>query len=347
MWMLHNRTPFAGERAWVRDKDGTEVWLTAIKGTFLIAPDGSTRPADEQVPVTLAPLYRGEPDKSSLLADTDLNHTKTATDVLLHGHAYAPDGKRATAVDVTLKVARVHKTLRVFGDRVWEKGVLGLHMSAPEPFTKMPILYERAYGGADLRSENPRERGWEPRNLVGVGFAMRAEDLIGKPVANVEDPAGLINTWRSHPRPAGFGPVPGHWEPRRRFGGTYDEAWRENRLPLLPDDFDVRFYQCAPEDQQVPGFLRGGEPVELVNLTPGGLLRFALPRVTLGFVTSFGGDDFVHHRPVLHTVLIEPDVPRVVMVWHTHLPCHHKVLKLLDTTVVVKERLNAAGGRKP
>jgi hypothetical protein len=88
--------------------------------------------------------------------------------------------------------------------------------------------------------------------------------------------------------------------------------------------------------------------VELYNLTPSGALRFALPRVVLGFETHFG-DETVRHRAQLHTVILEPDVPRVLLVWQTALPCHPKVLKLTQTTVarkkVVRRPTPAAAGR--
>src|SRR5262249_6220502 len=116
------------------------------------------------------------------------------------------------------------------------------------------------------------------------------------------------------------------------YAGTYDEKWLKERLPLWAEDMDDRYFQCAPEDQQVPGFLRGGERVELVNLTPDGRLSFELPRVWPAFTTHFGREK-VEHRAELHTVILEPDFPRLSLVYHTRLPCHHEVDKL-DATVV-------------
>ena len=49
MWSVTNRTPYAAERCWVRDKNGAEVWLVAVKGTFLIGPDGVLRKAYRDV----------------------------------------------------------------------------------------------------------------------------------------------------------------------------------------------------------------------------------------------------------------------------------------------------------
>ncbi|MCP3973237.1 MAG: DUF2169 domain-containing protein, partial [bacterium] len=146
----------------------------------------------------------------------------------------------------------------------------------------------------------------------------------------------------SRPPPAGFGPIAGHWSPRVELAGTYDEKWERERQPLLAEDFDERFHQSAPADQQVPGFLRGGEEVTLHHLTPSGILRFRLPRVTLGIVTAFDDGEQRRHRACIHTVAFEPDVPRVILVWHTHLPCHHKVLKLQTTTIHLKKRIHVS-----
>lgn len=48
----------------------------------------------------------------------------------------------------------------------------------------------------------------------------------------------------------------------------------------------------------------------------------------------------IRHRGRLHTVILEPDVPRVLMVWHTSLPCRGKKLKLTGTTIIEKPYLN-------
>ncbi len=333
MWELENQTPFAAEYSWTRDRNGSEVWLVAVKGTYLVHPDGSTSVAREQIPVCEVAEYRGEPDKSSLRYESDLLPSKPTTDILLTGHAYSPNGEPAREVDVTLKVAQVTKTLRVFGPRHWEKGVLGLGLTRPEPFEKLPITYERAFGGTDPKTPMA---GWDLRNPVGTGFALSADALESQAAPNVEDPRDLLRSWKQRPRPAGFGPVAAHWSPRKEWGGTYDSKWEQERFPLVPSDFDDRFYLCAPEDQQPAKHLRGGEPVELHNLTPDGRLHFDLPRVRLGFTTRFLTGEIQHHRAALYTVILEPDLPRVLLVWLTQLPCHPTGLKL-DRTIIIEK----------
>src|SRR5262245_60045987 len=102
MWILANHTPFNAKQTWVRDKNDAEVWVVAVKGTFIINPDGSTKLAEEQMEVCRVPQYVGEPGKSSLLYESDLVHNKPTTDIILHGHAYSPKGKPTTQVDVTM-----------------------------------------------------------------------------------------------------------------------------------------------------------------------------------------------------------------------------------------------------
>jgi len=342
MWQVDNRTPFAVERGWVRDRDGAEVWLVAVKATFDIRRDGSTDVAKEQPPVLRVAENHGEPGSSSVKYEADLVLTKTATDVIVVGHACAPEGIAVTHTDVGFKIGPIQKVLRVFGDRTW--GSFGA--SAPQPFEKVPLVYERSFGGADSKSDTP-EKDWEWRNPVGTGFAISRRNAAGLKLPNVEDPQNLIGSWSDRPSPAGFGAIECHWQPRASYAGTYDDHWMKTRQPLLAEDLDDRYFQCAPVDQQVPGFLRGGEAVILHNLHPRGRIQFSLPKLYLGFETRFyDGSRSLHTNRRLHTVILEPDFPRVSLVWHSALPCHFKVQKLERTVVTLKADISA-GEREP
>src|SRR5262245_45450574 len=111
MWQVDNRTPFAAERGWVRDRNGAEVWLVAVKCTFDIKPDGSTVVSEKQPPALRVPEYHGEPGKSSIKYEADLVLTKATTDVSVVGHAYVPAGKMATELEVGFRVGPVRKLL--------------------------------------------------------------------------------------------------------------------------------------------------------------------------------------------------------------------------------------------
>ncbi len=334
MWMLDNRTPFAAERGWVRDRDGAEIWLVAVKATFDILPDGSTTVSKEQPPVLRLPEHHGEPGKSSIKYDADLVLTKTTTDIIVVGQARAPQGRTVKQMDVGFRIGPVQKLLRVFGDRRWGS------MGGPEPFESMPLTYERAYGGVDARSKTP-EKDWEWRNPVGTGFAISSGNAEGLLRPNIEDQKSLADSWRERPAPAGFGVVASHWQPRVSLAGTYDEHWMKTRQPLLAEDMDDRYFQCAPVDQQAPAFMRGGEQAVVIGMTPGGRLQFTLPKLYLGFDTRFyDGSREIHKSRKLHTVIVEPDFPRVSLVWHSALPCHWKVQKLERTVITLKTDLS-------
>ena len=283
------------------------------------------------------PEYNGEPASSSVKYESDLILTKTTTDVIVLGHAYAPNDRPVTETEVEIRVGSVHKVLRVTGDRTWTaEGI-----SSPAAFIKMPLVYERAFGGVDQKSTRP-DRDWDWRNPIGTGFATSRDNLTGCALPNIEYPTDFVSTWKDRPLPAGFGPIGSHWQPRARFAGTYDDRWLKERQPLLPEDFDERFFQCTPQDQQTSAFLRGGEPVVLRGLTPSGELRFLLPKIFLGFETRFyDGTRQFHQYRRLHTVILEPDYPRVSLVWHSPLPCHFKVQKLERTAVTLKRLLGA------
>ena len=341
MWALDNRTPFAAERGWARDREGAEVWIVVVKGTFLIERDGRLRVPSSQPVVSQAPKFRGDPQATSLLSDAEITLRKPTTDILLHGHAYAPRGKPLPRVDVSMRVGTLVKALTVFGDRHWHVGLVGLKPGSPAPFQKMPIVYERAFGGRDPAEP---EKQWDRRNPVGRGYAISPDRLTGWHMPNIENPAELIGSPRAHPAPAGFGPIACHWEPRVQLGGTYDQKWEEERQPLVPADFQDRFFQSAPADQQYPDYLRGGEFVQLFNLTPDGALRFRLPKITLGFETFFA-DGSVHHMGRIHTLILQPDVPCFQIVWQSQLPCHSKVVELRKSRIFLKKRLSRVDGR--
>ncbi|MFO0828492.1 MAG: DUF2169 domain-containing protein [Phycisphaerales bacterium] len=341
MWALENNTTFEAERSFVRDRDGAEIWLVAVRGTFDLHRDGRIMLAERQVPPMLAPQYFGDPSLSPLRYDSDLVRTKSATDVIVHGTAHAPRGHRVAQAVVRLAVGSIDKSVVVRGDATVTKSWTGrLASSPPTEFERLPLTYSRAFGGSSSTIPSGGVPAWEPSNPIGVGLDARE----GKPLPNQYYPGEEI-TPGARLRPASFGPIPASWQPRLGFAGTYDARWQAERQPLVPDDFDDRYFQCAPSDQQVPGFLRGGEQVTLENFTPDGLLRFALPRVSLGFTTSIDGG-IVHHRADLHTIIIEPDDARLSMVWHTALPCHHTIYSLRCTRVFEKRRLERQGAEQ-
>lgn len=327
MWSLSNDTPLVAERGFLRDRDGAEVWIVIVAATHEIGLDGTVKLAEKQLPVCLAPQRCREGGFSSLLRESDLVLRKSTTDVLVLGHAYSPHGHEVTELSAGLTVGPMEKILWVYGDRTWVEPSLGL-TTRPIPFRSMPLVYERAYGGVDPMDPSH----WLPENPAGRGYAAKDARRSGLPVPNVVYGPNKLT------RVAGFGPIDRSWQPRARLAGTYDAAWEAERMPLVPDDFDDAFHQCAPLDQRPQAPLRGGEPVALTNMHPSGPLSFKLPIVRPVFRTWIGSETIVHEG-TMHSLVLEPDALRFQMVFHAALPCHHRVQALLGTRIDLKQVL--------
>lgn len=313
---LINETPYVAERFVTMDKDGAEVLVLLVKATFELANESVNELSDaEQFPIELADIYMGEPGNSSIKYEADVGMCKKATDVVLIGHAYA--GKVGDPfVDVSFRLGNINKTVRVFGDRLWEKRLGVASISLPEPFEKMPLIYERAFGGTDISQSDPNLHECEPRNPVGVGFRAKRSILPidGLKLPNIEDPKSLIRTIGDRPEPVGFSYIAKNWKPRVDFQGTYDDKWLKTRMPLLPENFDDHFNNSAPSGQITKSYLTGGEQVELRNVSPGGYINFRLPQITVQ------GDTMINANiaPIdinLDTVVIDTDVNRLILLW--------------------------------
>lgn len=330
MWTIKNDTPYVADRTIVVDKHGAKHYVVVVKGTFDIRADGTTKTADEQVPVCVAPEYTGDDGVSSLRYEQDLLPPKPRTDVYVNGLAHAPGGRPTTRMTVGLGTPTGTKSIVVHGDRRWERDLVGgITPTPPLPFATMPIVYERAWGGYDQGDPDPKQHKLDPRNTVGTGVFIRPANRIGKLLPNLEPMSGGAET------PIGFGALCSFWKPRTDYQGTYDAAWFEKRKPLLPVDYDAQWLQCAPADQQFGPHLRGGEPFALSGMTPSGMLRFELPKHYFAFTTHIGSKR-QEHRAQINTVVIEPELSRVIVLWHSMLSCHRDIDDI-DMTVVVEK----------
>ena len=327
MLQFENHTDFAGTIFASPDPDGIDTLFTVIKGTFDIGADLAR--AEEQVDIVMADEHHADVATSSVSAPSDLSLVKPATDVLLLGHAWTPGGKPGYYADVSLQAGPLIRQVRAFGDRIWS-GLTGSTASTPEPFTRMPLVWERAFGGMDEGRDGPAA---DARNPVGSGFRAPHSriPIDGQRLPNLEDPADPITSPRQTPVPACFAPIAAHWYPRRAFAGTYDEAWQESRAPYLPLDFDPRFFQCAAPGLTAGSWFQGGELIDIRGATPDGWLQFALPMLAVHVTYRVSGSD--QRRPAnLDTVIIEPDSGRLILVWPAALACDKSLLKVERVT---------------
>jgi hypothetical protein len=299
-----NRTDFVAQPLFVLAKGG-EVLVTVVKATLVLPAQGAELEVASkraQRPLRFADVPWGDPTKSSIKYPADICAHKPGTDVIVVAEAHAPEGRAVPSFDVAARVGRLEKVVRVFGLRVW--GENGGSLSAPRPIEKLEVRYDFAWGGLDASDEARVVE--EPRNPVGMGIARDASALTHQPAPFLEDPARLIASAKTRPPPAGLGAIGRHWEPRRSFLGTYDEAWAEERAPLPPLDEDDRLNNCASPGLVSKEAFTGGEEVSLLNLVPGGgLCAFRLPRLRVKVEVEVKGRSPEALSPHIDTVLID------------------------------------------
>lgn len=266
-------------------------------------------------------------------------------------------------------------------------------LSRATPIAALPLRYEYAYGGENKVLSNAPHARRVPRqnrlstspsvpkappatvaiahsvhvgNPIGIGWidawfakAARCKRVSAPQIIHPAEqltPPGTLNILQ----PAGFGIVSRAWQPRLAMAGTYDQAWLEKRHPYLPADFNFRYWNGAPEDQQVRSFLTGDETVTLFNMcphtTPGArrdandntCLSFHLPG-HLPFVLVRYEDGQIAELPAhLDTLLIEavpvkPALPlaiQVIGVWRATIAVTPAV-RILEARMISRNEADA------
>lgn len=322
------------------EPSGRELLVVAIKGTFVLPKPGEpVRLADAQLPLILADTFTGKPGLSALLSEMDYAPRKHACDVLLTGHACAPEGTEVQRLRVGLRVGPMEKVFDVVGDRVWQAGLSGISASAPQPFSRMPVSYDRAFGGVDQYSDDASEHDAYLVNPVGRGWHKHLKNawVDGTPLPNTEVVGEQVKFPSDKYPPMALGPIGRGWPQRARFAGTYDQAWLDNDCPFLPKDFDERYYQAAPEDQQVP-LPQGPMEVVLSGFNPDGLRRFMLPYVELPVQLFPKRGDAEHLVARMDTVVLEPDLARFTLTWRVARPLKKSMHEIAQVVVGAKGR---------
>jgi hypothetical protein len=258
-----------------------------VKATFVIAPDRAMVRVDPE-PLLRADRHADKDPLRSVIAASDRVPYRPRCDVVLVGQARAPLGAKVARLGLRLMVARGSELL--LDKRLAAQGPRDAS-GEPQPFTTLPLSYERAAGGA----ENP----------VGV-------PAHGWP--------NLLDRWH-RAEPVGFGPIGDRWPARRRL--LRDAAVLDAAIPDFPPDFPWEFFSAAPPDQRVD-FLRGDEWVGFEGMnaqiarvqsylpSARGVARVygAEPGLAAGRAVTLVGD----------TLAIDTDRLRVSAVWRGSFP---------------------------
>lgn len=261
-----------------------------VKATFTIVPDGTAILAGPGELTREDRTFDRHPSRS-VEAASDLAPYLARCDVTFTGHACAPGGRPAPASSVRLGISGdarllLDKTLHVFGDDAGPG-------AARAPFTKMPLVYERALGG--------------PGELNPLG---------------VETP-NVVDAFDGR-KPGGFGPISPFWPARKRLLGKLERRALDAPIAELPDPAPWDYFQAAPPDQQI-AYLHGGEWLVLDGLHP------QMPRVQTRLASARGAARILTTRRglapeesrvdlVCDSLAIDGDRQTLSVVWRGHFP---------------------------
>lgn len=302
----HNHTPFPAQYFQTVDQHGEAFHVMALKATYDMqrpSPQGHLNYAVHQAPLSTHDSHAGAPGASSPLWESDFAPYKPKCDVLLVGAVSRPPQSdwnksigRHLHPDKALQPRQAqrwpaafalkwqdaqgrshdwHKTLTVTGPRAF--GLLGLN--SPEAASEVALCWENAYGGlirepeADIHHPDGRlktkagahrnERN--ERNPVGCGLDKRSGRAGPQLETSALNPYHAGITQGEYP-PVGVSAVGRHWTPRLALAGTYDAQWQQTQWPLPPTDVDHRYWNCAPEDQQIEHPSAPGLRIFLANI---------------------------------------------------------------------------------
>lgn len=329
--MIHkNLTPFFwGPKVTSRKPPQPEV-AVCVRGVFKLEPGRPLEAIED-------PIDQGFMS-GELFAVEDLDQTGPITypgdfadwkpypEVLVKGSAYPPKGEDVTCT-VGVGLGQWSKTLRVVGRRVFKPGVLfGGEASEPEPFQRMPLTWENAYGGEGY-----------PDNPVGRGF-------VGHELPTVEEPGSAVSkAGVKGVTPATFLGISPHWPQRSsKRGVKYGKKWRATRYPFYSTDFDWSYFNTAPADQVLPGDLAGDEDLWFSNLHPThSTWTTKLPGLRIRALVKRTDEKIYDLVMRLDTVYADTDAGRLYLTWRGHAPIQEIDMSDIGVVLIASEPLES------
>ncbi len=245
---------------------GDPILSVLVKRSYEIVPDGACKRAAEDGKLIAGDVHYDDPMNSSVRYESDFIPYKLHTDVVFNGSAHAARGEPVEELTASLIVGQIEIKIRVIGHRVvrYHRGGLPV-FTEPEPFSVMPLRYENAYGGVDIRSDPDMPCPY-PRNHLGKGYVIGKEKshLEGLALPNIEDPADLLTPerlccghfihWARQPNPQGFGWYSKFWRPRAELAGVMpadravERQLRSAYAALIPPDQQKLYAQTQLPD---------------------------------------------------------------------------------------------------
>ncbi|PRP91110.1 hypothetical protein ENSA5_58470 [Enhygromyxa salina] len=235
--------------------------MVVAKATYLFDPQGRTK-LDDQDPIPL--LHNDEPTEVGLLPRDDFPRQERAFEVIFLGCAHAPNQIPVQSLRVVLGLGDAWSELLVHGDRSWLRRGPATSISPAQPFVRMPMGWDHAFGGSAeiLIDEGAVLEVGDPHNRIGKGFdpepsarAAAAELRAPAPfplfsperaLPNIERPNLQISRWSDAPPPASWATVPldSALQALRTFDLPADHTMPEDIQAALSPS---RWFRAVPE----------------------------------------------------------------------------------------------------
>ena len=304
--------------------DGSEVGIVIAKAQFARSGSETFRGLPSVPEIVLEDCFEGDAANTPLLREQDCAPGKVGTDIQIGAiartkeHAAMPDWP--VRVDVE---RRLNYVFHVRGPSLWEPVKDGWKLSEPKPVSEVPITYSLAYGGSSAGADD--KPIFASENPAGLGFTtperLRQRDPF--PAPQIGDLAEFISARAGDPMTVhGTGPIAKAWLPRRAHAGTFDEIWKQERHPRMPEDYSVRFWNAAPTFLQCSDPLDGDELITVSGISSSShAVCVRLP--SLQVYAEFSGEASETLALTLDTVQLDllsddPADHRMKLIWRGH-----------------------------
>lgn len=287
MLKIINKSQFAANLYPGFDKDDRHQLTCVIKAGFEFNDQGQLQIMNTAPDIEEIDRFNGKRNQSSLLAISEIMPFKYNSEIILYGTAQVPRSDSViTEVGIRIKWPNNkiwQKQLRVFGQRTWQKTLLGTIPSIPKPLQPIPIQYEYAYGG-DGYSANP----------IGMGFTNKSFGNKNLMLPNIELMPKFINKITDRPTVAGFAPLPSYWQ--------------------------AKSYSQAPPDQQFAQPFIGDEIISikgmLANLPTTHEVSLKIPKTKPDLLLQLDQQKQILDA-TCDTVIINTDEQTMYLIWRT------------------------------
>lgn len=357
---LENRTPFSALAFSQFHSDGTDMAVLAVRGSFHVVPNAPLVLAPRQDELELADRYEGDAANGLLVRTCDIVPFRPAADLTILGASWAPRGVEARSWITGVRLGKLEKVLRVHGPRVWRCATAQEQekdrstskdwaLSQAHPVKAVALDWRGAFGGP-IPGSGDDETPTDVHRFNPIGCGIVDEDHspsdVDIPAPCIEDPADPVLDWRRRDYvPQGFAPLPPVWRSRQQYTGTFDDAWLASKHPLLPDDFDYRFYQYAAPDLIHRERLNGDEELQLLHMHPDHThIQVWLPGVQLSAMAHWKDGGTAPQEMMLDGVHVDlnSDLATVYLTWRCWVP-KRSGIHLMELQVENPSRLLEAG----